>query len=233
VTEKPVQLDKSRRKRKLFMIALITISPVLAMVSAVLSEPRFSHVMQDSRSQAELVRTVGQVFHESMPGVALSLFEQAHKMNPQEPNYLTDMGLVKWQSQDDLEGAKKDFLASIKIAPSARALNDLGCIYNEQNKLQEAITAFSQALIADKTWAMAWCNRGMCYQKLGKYDQAISDYSEAIKCRYATAYFGRSETYEAMGRADLAARDRAIIKRHGYTETTFCFMPEPAPPDEQ
>lgn len=70
-------------------------------------------------------------------------------------------------------------------------------------------------------------------QSVSLNEGGSSEDSEAIKCRYATAYFGRSETYEAMGRADLAARDRAIIKRHGYTETTFCFMPEPAPPDEQ
>jgi hypothetical protein len=68
---------------------------------------------------------------------------------------------------------------------------------------------------------------------LREYEQSISDYSRAIRLRYATSYFGRSETYSAMGRPDLAARDNEIIRRHGYTNTTFCYMSADPPPDEQ
>jgi tetratricopeptide (TPR) repeat protein len=80
---------------------------------------------------------------------------------------------------------------------------------------------------------MAWNNRGLAFGKLREYEQSIRDYSQAIKLRYATSYFGRSEIYAAMGRADLAARDNEIIRRHGYTNTNFCYMPADPPPDEQ
>ena len=223
--------DNSSRNRKMFLIALITIAPILAVVSAVLSDARFSDVFQSPQKQALLVRTLGNAAKGS-PQLATMLYWQAHNLNPAEPGFLTDIGLVAAKGGDN-NGAKAAFQASIKIAPTARAYNDLGICFDNEGKEQEAISAYNSALALDSRWSMAWNNRGLAFGKLREYEQSISDYSHAIKLRYATSYFGRSETYAAMGRADLAARDNEIIRRHGYTNTTFCYMPADPPPDEQ
>jgi tetratricopeptide (TPR) repeat protein len=231
-TEKVVPPKKnSSRNRWMFVIALLTIAPILAVVSAVLSDARFSDVLQNPLKQALFLRMVGRA-SQGFPPAAMMLYEQAHNLNPVEPGFLTDIGLLKIQTGDNA-GAKAAFQASVKIAPTARAYNDLGICFFAEGNYQEAISNYNSALALDKGWAMAWNNRGLAFAKLRQYEQSISDYSQAIKLRYATSYFGRSETYAAMGQGALAARDERIIRRHGYTNTAFCFMAADPPPDEQ
>ncbi len=62
---------------------------------------------------------------------------------------------------------------------------------------------------SEKNRAGAYNNRGAAYQKKGKVDRAIADYTQAIRLKpnFATAYNNRGVAYEKKGKVDRAAYD--------------------------
>jgi tetratricopeptide (TPR) repeat protein len=56
----------------------------------------------------------------------------------------------------------------------------------------------------------AFSLRGNSYFKLGQYDKAVADYSQAISRDHdnSDTYSLRSQAYEKLGKSDLAAKDR-------------------------
>jgi hypothetical protein len=78
--------NRSSRNRLMFLIALVTITPILAVMSAVLSDARFSDVLQNPRKQALLIRVIARA-SQGFPPAAQMLYEQAHNLDPAEPNY--------------------------------------------------------------------------------------------------------------------------------------------------
>ena len=71
-----------------------------------------------------------------------------------------------------------------------------------------AIAELDQILAKEGDWK-AYCERGICYRLLGKFDRAIADFTAAIEedPRYAFPYYSRGWCYELTGRNDLALED--------------------------
>lgn len=55
-------------------------------------------------------------------------------------------------------------------------------------------------------------NRGISFERLGHYVQAIADFSEVIKLdsENANAYFNRGCCYDSIGEIDLAISDYSV-----------------------
>ena len=66
--------------------------------------------------------------------------------------------------------------------------------------------------------ALTCYNRGNVYKEKGRYDQAISNYSGALKInpRYAHAYFGRGEAYYLKKEYDKSWDDINEAQNLGY-----------------
>ena len=75
-----------------------------------------------------------------------------------------------------------------------------------------------KAIRLDPSFADAYNNRGIAYDKLGQYERAIQDYDEAIRLdpQYTNAYYNRGDTYQAMGKSEEAERDLAKARKLGY-----------------
>ena len=71
-----------------------------------------------------------------------------------------------------------------------------------------AIAELDQVLAKEGDWN-AYCERGICYRLLGKFDQAIADFTAAIEedPRFAFPYYSRGWCHELTGRDDLALED--------------------------
>jgi tetratricopeptide (TPR) repeat protein len=71
-----------------------------------------------------------------------------------------------------------------------------------------AIEDFTQVIKKQKNLAEAYHNRAYAYQMLGKYDQAIADYTEAIKYKVdPETYTGRANVYLLKENYNLAIAD--------------------------
>jgi tetratricopeptide (TPR) repeat protein len=63
--------------------------------------------------------------------------------------------------------------------------------------------------------AIAFNNRGHCWHDKQEYDQAIADYTEAIRLKPtdAIAFYNRGQAYKAKGDTDRAAQDFASAEK--------------------
>ncbi len=70
---------------------------------------------------------------------------------------------------------------------------DLGMSKYYSKDYQAAISAYTQAITAKKSFPTAYCYRGLSYAALKEYDKAYEDFSEAIKIKplYVQAYIER------------------------------------------
>jgi tetratricopeptide (TPR) repeat protein len=79
---------------------------------------------------------------------------------------------------------------------------------------QDSITLYDHTLkVTDYNW-LIYINRGVAYNDLGNYRQAIEDYGQAIEIKpdYADAYYNRGRAYNDLGNHRQAIEDlnRAI-----------------------
>jgi tetratricopeptide (TPR) repeat protein len=73
----------------------------------------------------------------------------------------------------------------------------------------EAIAAYTMAVIADPMYVVAYNNRGYAFAQKGHYDKAITDYSKSIEIdpEYARAYNNRGFAYRSLGEISKADAD--------------------------
>lgn len=84
----------------------------------------------------------------------------------------------------------------------------------EEEKYQEALPLYGQAIALQPESPVPFYNRAKAYYKLGKFEKAIEDYTEAIRQAPQTAEFynARSITYHQLGKQSecLADMDKAV-----------------------
>jgi tetratricopeptide (TPR) repeat protein len=74
---------------------------------------------------------------------------------------------------------------------------------------KEAIEALTKSIELDPNHWMAYIIRGLIFDELKDYHQAIKDYDKVIglKPKYSFAYISRGEAYDAIGNAERAIKD--------------------------
>jgi Tfp pilus assembly protein PilF len=91
---------------------------------------------------------------------------------------------------------------------------NLGNVYAQKGMLDEAISAYKQALVIRPRYAEVHHNLGLAYQNKGMLDEAISAYKRtlSISPRYAGAYNNLGNTYVQKGMLDeaIAAYKKAL-----------------------
>ncbi len=95
-------------------------------------------------------------------------------------------------------------------SPAVGKLIGEGIELINQNKWEAAIEKFTLALKQQPDGAGIYENRGICYQKLGQYRQAIADYTRALELDQSMAailYNNRGYSYKALGKPGMAAAD--------------------------
>jgi tetratricopeptide (TPR) repeat protein len=78
----------------------------------------------------------------------------------------------------------------------------------EQGELEDAIGHLTE-VIRNMQGAGAYLLRGQAFLKLGRFDEAVEDFTKSLQIRpnSVKAHLGRSQAYEGKGLADLAKRD--------------------------
>ena len=122
---------------------------------------------------------------------------------------------VQLQLQGEIEKAAEKWRAIIHIAEgndndlAARAWFSVGYLFSLQEKREDAVAAYDQALLLQPELAEAYNNRGAEKSDLSRYEDAIVDYDQAIQLKpnYAEAYYNRGIAKGNLGRHEDAIVD--------------------------
>lgn len=90
---------------------------------------------------------------------------------------------VSYLNDNNIEPAFVEFQKALELNPKDKdSLNALGIIYLQKlENYPKAIEHFKDALKIDKSFSEAANNLGNAYAKMGKYDDAITTYKNAIE----------------------------------------------------
>ena len=106
-------------------------------------------------------------------------------------------------------------MTSAQCQQTAEDWFNKGIVLYNQDKYDEAIKAFDEAIKLDPKYAYAWNGKGIALADQGKYDEAIEAYDEAIKLdpKDARTWYNKGITLgKDLGRYDEAIKafDEAI-----------------------
>jgi tetratricopeptide (TPR) repeat protein len=98
----------------------------------------------------------------------------------------------------DIDKAFKDYASAVRTDPSLRNQEYITCVYyktgDDPNTIIDKCT---ETVNKYKGFSLAYYKRGVAYRDVKNYDQALSDYSEAIRLypKFGYAYNSRSVVY--------------------------------------
>jgi tetratricopeptide (TPR) repeat protein len=147
---------------------------------------------------------------------ALAEFSNAIEANPRD--YLAYYQRAKvYEQQKYFEFAIEDYTEILKACPRfflcCRVYYYRGVLYQRKLMHAEAIADYTKIITtrcrSKILLANAYNNRGLSYNRLGKYDKAIYDYNEAIKLApdLMNVYYNRGCAYANQGLYPLALQD--------------------------
>lgn len=110
---------------------------------------------------------------------------------------------------DDFETANKKFSGILNMeSDDYDVCYFKGLIYFIYFDYEKSIIELSKAINQEKN-ADAYFNRALSYEKQEKFNEALSDYSSALKLnkRFTDAYFNRAVLYQQIKQTDKAIKD--------------------------
>src|SRR6266498_3997523 len=103
------------------------------------------------------------------------------------------------------ERVKTNELPDDSFSPQLLRHFEKGKNAQAQGKYRAAIENYTKCLDENEEFANAYVNRGNCYAKLGKFDNALDDFYQALLVeRNFFTYYSRGLVYEAKGENLLA-----------------------------
>lgn len=98
-----------------------------------------------------------------------------------------------------------------ELAPEIAALphSTAGLFLAVQEKYQEAIVEFDEAIRINPKGASVFRNRGIAYEALGEHQRALQDFDEAIRLdtKLALAFVGRGNAYAGLRQHERALQE--------------------------
>ncbi|MBF0521683.1 MAG: tetratricopeptide repeat protein [Candidatus Omnitrophica bacterium] len=171
--------------------------------------------------------------HQKKFDLALKDYNEALRIKPDYTKALNNRGMLyKTFGKNGLaeEDFKRAIFAETK-SPSgtadvlARAYNNLGLIYFEEQKLDVALQCFNESLKLDTTIEQTYNNRALVYDAQGKPDLAFADYNKAIMVnpKFAEGYNNRAIFYKNKNEFTKALNDFNIAIYLNPTSADFYY----------
>ena len=108
---------------------------------------------------------------------------------------------IQSHKKDDFQIAENLYKKHLKSSPDdVEALNNLGIIFFQLKKHQEAISYYEKAIKINPNYAEAHNNLGVVFKILGEHKNAVSSYEKAIKINpnYAEAHNNLGSVYKEL-----------------------------------
>lgn len=131
---------------------------------------------------------------------AIQYFRNAININPKYEDAYIQLGLIYHAKLDST--AVTYYKNALTINPKNQlALYNIGVFYQANEQWNQAIEAYTLLLQTFPTFSDGYYNMGFIHIKLGLYDIAINDFSQAIAFSNKSyqSYFSRGHCYETLG----------------------------------
>jgi tetratricopeptide (TPR) repeat protein len=141
------------------------------------------------------------------PKASIGHANQARQLNPLDYEVYTLLSAAYFKNNNYPE-AEETLRTGIGLFPEKGELYiQLGVIYENQNRLQEAVTVLQKALNSKKTdLARAYNTLGIVYWRMGEFQKSVTAARRAIAANpdLLDAYLTLGITYEEMGQQEMA-----------------------------
>jgi TPR repeat protein len=115
---------------------------------------------------------------------ALSDYSKAIELKPDFADAWLNRGVAYFEGKQDLTLALRDFDKAIALRPESPAGHfNRGNVCLDQDRLDDAILSYGEALRRNPQYADAYLNRGLAHKRAGKFESAINDFSDALNLR--------------------------------------------------
>lgn len=132
------------------------------------------------------------------------------------------LGIIAAQTQRTAEAAHWLGRAAAVNPHEAAVHNNLGNVFKELNRWDEALASYEQAIKFKADYAEAYYNRGKALKALQRFNEALTSYDSAIKLQagFAEAYNDRGNILRALKRWDeaLSSFEQAIRLNANYAD---------------
>lgn len=123
---------------------------------------------------------LGMLYNEQGSAMGLQYLNNAFRLDTTDVFPLYALGMY-FQEKGQLEQAKEQYSRCLMHDPQyADALFANGFILMQQDSLEKSRRQFDLVTKTDPTNAAAYFNRGLCSEMLGRNDEAIADYRQAL-----------------------------------------------------
>jgi tetratricopeptide (TPR) repeat protein len=155
---------------------------------------------------------------------AIAEYTSALIYNPFAVDALNERGLAYYNVGRYVD-ARADFERVIAINPAYDyAYNNIGLLESRLGNKEAAYTAYTASLQIRKT-ALTLNNRGLTLYDLGRYEEAIADYSEAIAFNPQVAgyYANRAQAHYMLNNTDSALADVQEALKIGENAKAYLY----------
>lgn len=107
---------------------------------------------------------------------AINDYSKAVELDPKNAYAYYNRG-ISYDKKGEYNLAIKDFAKAIELDSSKPDFyHNKGFAMKKKNLVREAIIEFNECIRLDKNHFKAYYNRANCYERLGEFDKAYSDY---------------------------------------------------------
>ncbi|MGE5151721.1 MAG: tetratricopeptide repeat protein, partial [Rhodospirillaceae bacterium] len=130
---------------------------------------------------------------------------------------------VIYHTMGDADQAIVDYSDAIRLTPNdVQPYVNRGIIlYTKKDNNEGAIADFNAALKLNRCEPTAWINRGLVYKRKGNLNQAIADFTDAIKCLPANGPTVSTVTVDASGKPFAAQYYTAMSKSSKLSDAYY------------
>jgi Flp pilus assembly protein TadD len=153
------------------------------------AEALYRALLPQRPGHADLLHLLGVVVSQSgRPAEGAALMRQAIALNPTAPDYYLNLGNASG--------------AAGLTAQASDAYNDLGNLWQRQDRFTDAIAAYDKALALAPDHARALNNRGAALHRLGRYEEAMASAGRALDLQpdFADAAVNLGNALDGSGR---------------------------------
>ena len=124
---------------------------------------------------------------------------------PGQTEFLLRRGIV-WYYRQEFDLAMVDLREAAEQREDARPMFWIGLVHAQQDELDEAVQAYTEAMRRTPNFMVAYKNRGLAYLHMGEYKLAIDDFNQLIRHDHtdAVAYYRRGIAQELLEQEDRA-----------------------------
>lgn len=117
--------------------------------------------------------------------------------------------------EKDYPAVITDYSAAIEMSPfEINNYYNRGIAYFKSGKEKEAEADFDKVIVMDSKMSSAYVYRGLCREKLGKYGDALNDYTKALELKPNDAGIHNNIAYLYVSANDESSRDKVKALEH-------------------